>query len=67
MFPRPTPLPTGMRGWLTTFRESYFEQWPESEREAIAIELEALLAPSLRDLAGNWTADYVRLRVLARK
>jgi trans-aconitate methyltransferase len=24
LFPRPTPLPTGLRGWLMTFRESYF-------------------------------------------
>jgi SAM-dependent methyltransferase len=67
LFPRPTPLPTGLRGWLSTFRESYFEQWPSSEREKIADEIEELLAPALRDKAGNWTADYVRLRVLARK
>jgi trans-aconitate methyltransferase len=65
LFPRPTPLPTGLRGWLTTFRESYFDQWPESEREQIVSEIENLLAPSLRDKAGNWTADYVRLRVAA--
>jgi ubiquinone/menaquinone biosynthesis C-methylase UbiE len=65
LYPRPTPLPTGMRGWLSTFREAYFEQWPASEREAIVAEVEALLAPALRDRAGNWTADYVRLRVKA--
>lgn len=67
LFPRPTPLPTGLRGWLMTFRESYFDQWPEKDREQIAIEIENLLAPSLRDRAGNWTADYVRLRVAAKK
>jgi trans-aconitate methyltransferase len=65
LFPRPTPLPTGMRGWLSTFRESYFEQWPEEKREQIISEIETLLAPALRDKAGNWTADYVRLRVAA--
>jgi trans-aconitate methyltransferase len=65
LFPRPTPLPTGLRGWLSTFRESYFGQWPESERERIISEIENLLAPALRDKAGNWTADYVRLRVAA--
>lgn len=64
--PRPTPLPTGMRGWLTTFRRPYFEAMPATEREAVLSELEALLAPALRDQAGNWTADYVRLRVRAR-
>jgi SAM-dependent methyltransferase len=65
LFPRPTPLPTGLRGWLMTFRESYFGQWPENEREQIVSEIESLLAPSLRDKSGNWTADYVRLRVAA--
>jgi trans-aconitate methyltransferase len=65
LFPRPTPLPTGLRGWLSTFRESYFDQWPESERERIISEIEDLLAPALRDKSGNWTADYVRLRVAA--
>jgi hypothetical protein len=30
-------------------------------------EVEELLAPSLRDAKGNWTADYVRLRVEAVK
>jgi trans-aconitate methyltransferase len=64
--PRPTKLPTGMRGWLTTFRRPYFDAMPASEREAVLSELEALLAPALRDQAGNWTADYVRLRVRAR-
>ena len=65
LFPRPTPLPTGLRGWLSTFRESYFEQWPAPDRERIAAEIESLLAPALCDKAGNWTADYVRLRVAA--
>jgi hypothetical protein len=65
LFPRPTPLPTGLRGWLSTFRESYFEQWPGAQREQVISEIENLLAPALRDKAGNWTADYVRLRVAA--
>jgi SAM-dependent methyltransferase len=65
LFPRPTPLPTGLRGWLSTFRESYFEQWQAGEREKIISEIEELLAPALRDRGGNWTADYVRLRVAA--
>ncbi len=56
-----------MRGWLSTFRESFFEQWPESRREQIVSEIENLLAPALRDKSGNWTADYVRLRVAARR
>ena len=34
-------------------------------RAAILDEVEALLAPSLRDQSGNWSADYVRLRFAA--
>jgi trans-aconitate methyltransferase len=67
LVPRPTPLPTGMRGWLLTFRKPYFDAMPEPEREALIGELEDLLAPALRDQAGNWTADYVRLRVRAQR
>ena len=63
--PRPTPLPTGLSGWLLTFRKPYFEAMPEPARAAVIAELEDLLAPALRDRAGNWTADYVRLRVKA--
>ena len=65
--PRPTPLPTGLRGWLLTFRKPYFEAMPEAERNEVIAELEALLAPALCDRAGNWTADYVRLRVRATR
>lgn len=66
LFPRPTPLPTGMAGWLLTFRKPYFDRMPETERASALAELEDLLAPALRDRDGNWTADYVRLRVHAR-
>ncbi len=66
LFPRPTPLPTGMAGWLGTFRKPFFDQFG-ADREAAVADVEALLAPSLRDGSGNWTADYVRLRVRAEK
>lgn len=66
LFPRPTPLPTGMRGWLETFRRPFFDQFSREEREAVLDEVEALLAPALRDGEGRWTADYMRLRVEAR-
>jgi SAM-dependent methyltransferase len=66
-FGRPTPLPTGMRAWLETFALSFLEQFPDYERDAVIAEVEGLLAPSLRDDAGNWIADYVRLRFVARK
>ena len=66
-FARPTPLPTGIVGWLTTFRGGMLAGYsPELQTQLIA-EMEALLAPSLRDRSGNWTADYVRLQVEAKK
>ncbi len=65
LIPRPTPLPTGIEGWLDTFRAPFFQSLPSEKREAIRQEIIDLLAPSLRDSQGNWTADYVRLRFAA--
>ena len=55
-----------MGGWLGLFRGPFFDQFG-AERAAAVSDVEALLATSLRDRAGNWTADYVRLRVRAEK
>ena len=66
VLPRPTPLPTGMTGWLETFAAPMMRHLPDSERAPALAEAERLLAPSLRDAAGAWTADYVRLRFAAR-
>ncbi|MGO4725766.1 MULTISPECIES: hypothetical protein [unclassified Inquilinus] len=63
--PRPTPLPTGMRGWLDTFASPFLEGLDGPARVAVLDEVAALLAPSLRDQSGRWTADYVRLRFAA--
>jgi hypothetical protein len=65
LIPRPTPLPTGMPAWLDTFAEPLLKLLPGGERAAAKDEAVGLLAPSLRDEAGNWTADYVRLRFRA--
>jgi trans-aconitate methyltransferase len=69
IIPRPTPLPTGIRGWLKTFRAGFLDEAgvPDAARDAVVDEIEALLAPVLRDAGGNWTADYVRLRWQALK
>ncbi len=64
--PRPTPLPTGMRGWLDTFANPFFAGVSPDQREAMLEEMTSLLAPSLRARDGEWTADYVRLRFAAR-
>jgi trans-aconitate methyltransferase len=68
LIPRPTKLPeSGMEGWLRTFRRGVLEGLPEDTREAVIKEIVQLLAPALRDEGGNWIADYVRLRFVARK
>ncbi len=66
LHPRSTQLPTGMEGWLMTFRKPFFDQFPEAERKAAHSHTIELLRPSLCDKSENWTADYVRLRVAAR-
>jgi SAM-dependent methyltransferase len=67
LVPRPTPLPTDMNGWLRTFGGSLFNAVPEGQRPAIMEEVVELLRPVLADRGGKWTADYVRLQVVASK
>ncbi len=66
LFPRPTPLELGMKAWLRVFRRPFFEQYGPRMEEVLD-EVEDLLKPVLCDALGNWTADYVRLRVEAGK
>jgi SAM-dependent methyltransferase len=67
LIPRPTPLPeSGMEGWLHTFRRGVLEGVPEALRDTVVQETAALLVPVLRDDEGKWTADYIRLRFIAR-
>lgn len=67
LIPRPTLLPTGIRGWLTTFANPFLTGLAPEEQQSIIDETVSALAPSLCDRSGNWTADYVRLRFDARK
>lgn len=67
LIPRPTPLPTGMAGWLDTFARPMLGGLEEDDRRRARDEVMELLRPALCDEAGNWTADYVRLRFAARK
>lgn len=66
LVPRPTPLPTGIDGWLVTFADPFLAGLDDAGREAVRDRVAELLAPSLRDGSGRWTADYVRLRFVAR-
>ena len=64
---RPTPLPGRLAAWLETFAVKFLDAVPATEHPALLAEIEAAVAPKLRDASGNWTADYVRLRFLAVK
>ena len=67
LIPRPTPLEEGgMNGWLRTFRRGVLDGLPPDIRETVIDDTVAMLGAALRDEAGNWTADYVRLRFIAR-
>jgi trans-aconitate methyltransferase len=66
-FPRPTPLPGNVIGWLETFAESFTKLLPASERAAFLAEISESLGPHLCDEQGQWSADYVRLRFAALK
>jgi SAM-dependent methyltransferase len=67
LIPRPTPLSaSGMDGWIRTFRNGLVQGLPEELREPFIEQATALLAQALRDEDGNWVADYVRLRFVAR-
>jgi hypothetical protein len=65
LIPRPTPLPGDVTGWLETFAESFTNPLPAAERPAFLAEMRDALRPSLCDAAGQWSADYVRLRFAA--
>ncbi len=67
LVPRPTPLPSGMRAWLTTFANPFLAGLPEPDRDALLDTVAAWTAPALRDDSGAWTADYVRLRFRATR
>ena len=67
LFPRPTPLPTGMDGWLRTFGGAVLANVGADLRERLVGEIVELLRPSLCDEQGHWTADYVRLQVIVSR
>lgn len=67
LIPRPTPLPTGMRGWLETFANPFCTTLAQNERDDFLDEVTSLLKPVLCDSQGRWTADYMRLRFAAIK
>ena len=67
LFPRPTPLPGDVSGWLETFAEPFLGALPAGERAAAVDEIREILRPQLFDAEHGWTADYVRLRFAAER
>lgn len=65
LVPRPTPLPTGLRGWIETFRQSLLDQLTPDQQQSVIAHSTDLLRPILCDHSGQWHADYVRLRFRA--
>jgi len=67
LFPRPTSLPGSILGWLETFAKSFAAALPRSDQLEFFEEVAGRCLPKLRDSAGHWHADYVRLRFSATK
>jgi trans-aconitate methyltransferase len=66
-FARPTALPGDITGWIDTMAGAFLTAM-DLERRAESNELlRRWLAPALCDHHGQWTADYVRLRFIARR
>jgi SAM-dependent methyltransferase len=64
-FPRPTPLPGDILGWLETFAQSFTIGWSPADRTSLFTEVRDACRAILCDKDGRWTADYVRLRLVA--
>ncbi len=67
LIPRPTVLPTEMKGWLSTFATPFTSAIAPDSQDDFLEEVVALLKPALCDASGQWIADYVRLRFSASK
>ena len=67
LVPRPTPLPTGMEGWIATFERPWLKELTLEEQDEVIADIAEELRPVLCDSGGIWTADLVHLRFSARK
>jgi hypothetical protein len=56
-----------MTDWLDTFAGTFLDPLPAGAREAVVAEVARAVEPVLRDGAGRWHADYVRLRFAASR
>lgn len=65
VFARPTPLPTGIEGWLATFAAPLLVDLNAEQRRQILADTVAELHGCLPQQNGRQIADYVRLRFAA--
>ena len=65
--PRPTPLPTDVRGWFETFCNEILSDFSNSDRADVIDKMVERLRPQICDAKGIWTLDYVRLNFVAMK
>jgi SAM-dependent methyltransferase len=66
LIPRPTPVASGAEAWFDTLAAPALALAPPESRAAVRARAATLAAAALRDGAGAWTADYMRLRFRAR-
>jgi SAM-dependent methyltransferase len=66
LIPRPTPLPTGISGWLRTFAGPFVGSLSLQHQRTILDDAERRMV-ALHDPLEGWIADYVRLRFSAVK
>ncbi|MCC5809764.1 MAG: methyltransferase domain-containing protein [Ectothiorhodospiraceae bacterium] len=66
-FPRPTPLPNDVTGWLETFAQAYLGALPQLSRKILLDDVAERCRPLLCDRNGRWIADYTRLRFAATR
>ena len=64
--PRPTPLPTGLAGWLETFGFPFLDAVPQSEKQSVIKEICDILEVDLKH-DGKWECIYMRIRFKAMK
>ena len=67
LYERPTPLPTGIEGWLKTFATPMLACLDAAQQSTIIATACATLKQQLPQDQGIYIADYVRLRFEAVK
>lgn len=67
LIPRPTLLPGDIGGWLETFARPSLAALANEARADFIADMVERLRGALCDAAGDWRADYVRLRFAAHK